>query len=604
MPATSPGRAAVIVGRPIWQIAAAIPLRRNLLVLTCLVFAGVAEGIGIATLLPLIAVLGDTGSKSNHLSQLILSVLDRLHIPHQPIALLSIIGGGLLLKAVLSLVALRQVGRAVADVGANMRLGLIDALLKAQWGFFVRQPVGRFSSALGEEASRAAEAYNAVTYMLALIVQAIIYILIAAIAAWQLALLSALVSFVMIGSLNRLLLVSKRNGKIQGERLRTMLSRLTDVLVGIKPMKAMARQARFNVLFLEDLKVIKNAARRAVFSHHTNRTLQEPILALCLTLGIFMALEVFHLQVGEVMVMSLLLAKTVSIVGKAQQELQNVYAAEGGYWAVHDTIVEAQAHVEAVGGAQGVPTFERDVQFKNISFDFGDRRILSEVSFDFKAGEIVALTGTSGAGKTTLVDLLLGLHLPKSGDILIDGVSLSEIDVTRWRALTGYVPQELMLFHDSIATNVTLGEDRFSREDVEYALQASGAWTFVSELPQGMDTIVGERGTLLSGGQRQRIAMARALVHRPRLLILDEATSALDPVTEALIVRNVCALARDRGIAVLSISHHRAWITAADRVLQLDRGHLTIERNEASPTVVSLLDRQVKHDSSEGPRRG
>jgi ATP-binding cassette subfamily C protein len=571
--------------RPIWHIAQAIPMRRNLLVFGSIVFAGLAEGIGIAALLPLIAVLGDEGSKTNALSRIILRGLDQLHLPHDPAVLLAIIAGGMLLKSGLTLLALRQVGGAVAEVGASMRLSLIDELLAARWGFYVRQPVGRFSHALSDEASRASSAYEALAQMLSQGTQALIYLTIAAVAAWQLALLSIVVSTIMLGTLSRLLTSARRSADKHGHRLQTMLGRLTDVLVGIKPMKAMARHARFNVLFLEDLKIIKRAARRQVFSHHTNRALQEPILALCLALGIYIALKVLKLPVGEVMVLSLLLAKTVATVGKTQQELQNIYRNESGYWSLHDTITEARAQREIDQGTRA-PHFIHEVEFRGVNFAFENHLVLREASLRFAAGDIVALTGSSGAGKTTLVDLLLGLHTPNSGQILIDGVPLAELDVKRWRAMTGYVPQELMLFHDSVLMNVTLGESRFTRDDVEHALRQAGAWDFVCSLAQGMDTIAGERGTLFSGGQRQRIAVARALVHRPRLLILDEATSALDPATEALIVKNVCELARDHGLTVLSISHHPAWMKAADRVISLKGGQLTETlQTQAAPDI-------------------
>ena len=586
MSAASPSQHDNPSSRPIWRIAAAIPLRRNLVVFSSIVVAGLAEGIGIAALLPLIAVLGDSGSKANALSQLILRGLDYLHLPHEPVVLLAIIAGGMLLKAGLTLLALRQVGRAVADVGASMRLNLIDALLSARWGFYVRQPVGRFSNALSDEATRASDAYDALVQMFSQAVQALIYLLIAAVAAWQVALLAIVVSVIMVGTLNRLLMSAKRNAHKHSLRLQAMLGRLTDVLVGIKPMKAMSRHARFNVLFLEDLKVIKKAARRQVFSKHTNRALQEPILALCLSLGIYIALKILNLPVGEVMVLSLVLAKTVSTVGKTQQELQNVYRNESGYWSLYDAIAETRAQRETAQGAQQ-PSFARDVEFRGVGFAFGERSVLRDTSFRVSAGEIIALTGSSGAGKTTLVDLLLGLHTPTSGDILIDGVSLAEIDVMRWRAMTGYVPQELMLFHDSILMNVTLGESQFTRDDVESALRDAGAWDFVCSLPQGMDSIAGERGTLFSGGQRQRIAVARALVHKPKMLILDEATSALDPVTEALIVSNVCTLAREHGLTVLSISHHPAWMSAADRVFSLKNGQL-VEDLRAQPIAKAL----------------
>lgn len=568
----------------IWRIIRSIPARRNIAVLIAIVFAGAAEGLGIATVLPLVAVLGDDASKSNALSQTILGVLDSLHLPHDPLLLLGIIAGGLLTKAGLTLLALRLIGRAVADVVALLRLELIDTVMSARWSFYVRQPVGRFSAALSGEAQKAGEAYNAMTQMVSQSIQASFYLLIAAIAAWQVALLSVLVSAVMILSLNRLLVASKRSARLQTARMRSLISRLTDALVGLKPMKAMARQARFNALFMEDLKAIKKTIRRQVFAKNTNKALQEPILAVCLVTGIYFALKVFAMPVGEVIVMGLLLTKTVSVIGKAQQELQNIYANQSGFTAVYEVIDDASREREVANG-KFAPTFDRQIRFRDVSFAFGERQILRHANFTVNSGEIVALTGPSGAGKTTLVDLLLGLQLPSQGNIAIDEVPLTDIDLLKWRGQTGYVPQELMLFHDSIFANITLGEPQFSHADAERALRQAGAWEFVANLPEGIDTIAGERGALISGGQRQRIAVARALVHTPKLLVLDEATSALDPQTEALIVRNVCQLARDTGLTVLAISHHPAWVDAADRVLRLDGGHVSESLREPSRAV-------------------
>jgi ATP-binding cassette subfamily C protein len=557
--------------RSLWQIAAAIPPRRNAIVLLSLVAASASEGLGIATLLPLIAVLGDQGSGGNQLSRLILGAIDSVGLPRAPIVLLMLISVAMLLKSVLALVALGQVGRAVADVGAGVRVRLIEALLRARWSFFIRQPTGRFANALGEEASRAGDAYDAMMHMLSLGVQALIYLTIAAIASWRLALLAIIVCVFMLGSLNKLILASKRNSAIQNEQLRRLLSRLSDVLGGIKPMKAMARQSRFSALFMQDLNVIKVAVRRQIFAAHTNRSLQEPILALSLTVGIYVAIEVIHMQIGEVMVMSLLLAKTVSTVGNVQHELQNVFRHESQFWGVRQAIDEAEAEREIFQGTK-VPMFTQEIAFDRVCFAFDERVILRDASFSIRPGEVVALTGASGAGKTTLVDLLLGLNSPQSGSILIDGVAMPDIAIEKWRQGTGYVPQELVLFHDSILANVTLGDPIYSRADVSRALAAAGAQEFVDQLPQGMDTVVGEHGAALSGGQRQRIALARALVTRPKLLVLDEATSALDPATESQIVGNVVQLVHDTGLTVLAISHHPAWVAAADSVLHLKGG--------------------------------
>ncbi|MDB5968155.1 MAG: transporter related protein [Hydrocarboniphaga sp.] len=554
-----------------WRFSGLISPRRNFAVALCVVFASLADGFGIATLLPLISVLGDGTGKTSPMSRAILDLLQTLHVPTNPALLLCIVVGGVLTKGALMIVALRQIGGAVADVAAKLRIGLVEALLRARWSYYVRQPVGRFSNALGAEANAAGDAYNAAMQMLSQLVQAVVYLSIAALVSWRLALFTLLVSGIMLGSLNRFLLAAKRSAKLQQKLLRSILGRLTDVLIGIKPMKAMSRQARFALLFDRDLKQVRKASRRQVFSKNVNKALQEPILAICLSLGIFVALRVLELPIGEVIVMSLLLAKTVLVTGKAQQELQNFYANQHALKSVREAVNESTAAREETYGG-GTPTLERGIEFRNVSFGYDERATLRNLDLQIGAGELIALTGPSGAGKTTLVDLLLGFHRPQKGEVWIDGVPMADLDLMQWRSLIGYVPQELILFHDSIAANITLGEPRFSDEDVERALQAAGALDFVRSLPQGTATIAGERGSALSGGQRQRIALARALVHEPRLLILDEATSALDPETETLIIDNVARLVRDRGMTVLSVTHHPAWLKLASRVLRLESG--------------------------------
>lgn len=549
--------------------------RRSIAVGLCVVVASLADGFGIATLLPLMSVLGDGSGKSNGVSRVVLDTLDVINLPPLPSVLLAIVVGGVLLKGALMVLAMRQIGNAVADIAAGLRLGLVEALLRARWAYYVRQPIGRFSTSLGADSIAAGEAYNALMQMLSQGVQAIIYLAIATIVSWKLALFTLMVSALMLGTLHRFVLSAKQSARVQQELLRSTVGRLSDVLTGIKPMKAMARQARFALLFDRDLKDIRKAARRQAFAKTVNRALQEPIMAICLTSGIYAAMRVLHLPIGEVIVMSVLLAKTTLTFGKTQQELQNFFAAENGLLAVRNAVVEARVEQEVDRGGDAT-TLERGIEFRDVSFGYNQQLTLQNVDLSIRPGEVIALTGPSGAGKTTLVDLLLGFHRPQSGDVWIDGKPLAKIDLLQWRSLIGYVPQELILFHDSIAANLTLGEERFTEQDVEQALRAADAWDFVQRMPEGIQTVAGERGSALSGGQRQRIALARALIHRPKLLILDEATSALDPETEGLIVRHVRHLANEQGITVLSVTHHPAWLSVADRVVRLEAGTLRI----------------------------
>jgi ATP-binding cassette subfamily C protein len=196
--------------------------------------------------------------------------------------------------------------------------------------------------------------------------------------------------------------------------------------------------------------------------------------------------------------------------------------------------------------------------------------VLKDVTLQVPAGAITTLIGQSGSGKTTIADLILGLYPADTGAVTIDGVDIRDIDIAKWRSMIGYVAQEIILFNDTIRANVVLGDSTLDDARVHEALRAAGLSEFLQQVPEGLDTKVGERGFKLSGGQRQRIALARALVGKPKLLILDEATSALDPTTEAEICETVAAQAGQ--VTVLAITHQPSWVGRADRIYMVENG--------------------------------
>ncbi len=219
------------------------------------------------------------------------------------------------------------------------------------------------------------------------------------------------------------------------------------------------------------------------------------------------------------------------------------------------------------------PVFERFIEFKQVGFSYTDgKEVLSDISFTIRKGETVALVGPSGAGKTTITDLLARFYDVTSGSINLDGVPINTMKQDDLRRLIGVVNQENILFNDSIRNNILLGNLNASREEVELALKAAYAHDFVSEMVLGVDSEVGERGGRLSGGQKQRLAIARALLKNPEILILDEATSALDSQSEKAVQLALEKLMKNRTSII--IAHRLSTVTHADRIIVLDRGRI------------------------------
>jgi len=567
------------------RIFARTSLFRRVAVIGCLALSSFAEAFGLASALPLLAFAIDpsgAAADNSAVNRAILSILSLLHLPANIYLLAGMVLAGFVMKALLNLIAMRYVGYVVAEVATSFRTRLIDALLAARWSYFTRQPVGRFTNAIANDAARGAEAYNFLAVMLAGAIQLVTYLLLALLVSWAVCLTSLLLGLIMSVSVTSLVRTTRRAGRKQTRQTRALTARLGDTLTGLKPLKAMARHVQIARMFELDVSKLNRALRKQVLSKAILRNMQDVIQATFMVVAFVIAVMVWKLPITEIIVLAVILQKTSAQFGKVQQQYQETLQRESAYWAMEDIIAEAVAAREPHGEG-GVPTLERSCRFDRVSFAYGDKPVLEDISLVIPAARVTTITGLSGAGKTTIADLLLGLYQPDSGTIVVDEKPLETFDFERWRALVGYVPQEVILLHDSIAMNVTLGDPAFDETAVEAALKAAGAWDFVRALPEGMRSIVGERGTLLSGGQRQRIAVARALVHRPKLLILDEATSALDPATEAAICDNLRELSRETGLTILAISHQPAWVAAADEVYRLaDRRLVEPERRPST----------------------
>jgi ATP-binding cassette subfamily C protein len=561
---------------------------RTALMLVCLLLAGAAEGLSVSAALPLIGMAASPGllalpaAGSSGIGASVSSAIHAIGAEPTPGVLILLVAMGIALRAALVLLADKQVGYTVAHMATDLRLALIRALLRSRWQYYVHQPIGVYATAVASEARRASAAYLHATTLMALVIQAAAYVAVGLLVSWPATLVALLVTLLIIGILNRLVRAARRAGARQTTVARSLLKRLTDTLQSVKPLKAMGREALVTPMLEGETRQLERALRREVLSSEAMRALQDPLMIGFLAIGLYATQTRLQLPLATVIVLAVVCGRIIAALGRAQKEFQRMAACEAAFWSLRATIAQAEGAREQTRGT-GVPSLQRAIALRAVGFAYDGDAVLTNASLAVPARTLTAIVGASGAGKTTVADLIIGLLQPQAGAVLIDDVPLDTLDAARWRALVGYVPQETFLLHDRLGTNVTLGDPTLSPADVEAALRAAGAWEFAAALPQGLDTIVGERGARLSGGQRQRIALARALVRRPQLLILDEATAALDPVTEAEVCRTLVQLKGE--MTILAISHQGPLIDVADHVYRVAAGRITpVQPRAAEPT--------------------
>ena len=546
---------------------------RPWLVLACLLLAGLAEAGSIGTLLPAASSVLDSGANGNSGAGLaIKSFIEGLGIPASLENLLIIVVSLMVLKSVLAFAALSYSGITSARVAINLRRRLIKAIFDARWSFYAEQSGGRFANAISNDATRASDAYQFAAIVVAGIIQLLAYASVAVFIDWRIALLGGVAGAVLYLAMNSLLRISKRSGYKQTDRVSNLTVDMIDMLNNIKALKSMDR---YGLMVLGLSGLLKRIKRSLVVIQLAKQGVvqgSDALIVLMTGAGAYAAYTYLHTTLPEMIVTGIVFFQIVSNLSKLQRQIQNAVVIESSYVRTMELIKRAEEQKESHIGTAAAK-LGAGCKFEGVTFAHGTTPVILNATFDVPANKITVLQGPSGSGKTTLIDLLIGLNTAQKGRILIGGQPIETIDIKAWRQSIGYVPQELMLFHDTIHENISLSNPDISADAVLAALDQAGAMEFINAMPEGIETDVGEMGGRLSGGQRQRIALARALVTNPKILILDEVTSALDPETEAEIVSNIASL-RGR-YTIIAITHRPAWTKIADRLYTISKGHVS-----------------------------
>ena len=568
------------------------PLQRTIILVGVFV-ASIFELIGFAIIIPLLSIMSPEsdmpmGGRRGAIHDALESAFNAVGVPMNMMTLLLAILLFMVIKAVISIGVTRYVASVMARVNTRARLDVIRTLMHARWSFYARQRLSRLVSAAGESSNAFGEAFQLSTDLVIAFLRISIYLLICYIIAPAMVLVAAGVAVIMAVSYGALVRQSKRAAKGQSRAMSRMKADLTDVFIGIKSIRAMGRQAQMSTLLAKDSDALDKSMRSRVLSAEYAEELQAPIIAICLVLGLLGGSTLLHLSGHELLLAGLLLVRLVNTFGFVQRGAQRLMTAQVWLSAARTLVENAAASQEQLTGTKA-PDPAAGIRFEDVTFKHADgRELLSKVDFAVAPGAITTLIGPSGVGKTTTLDLIIGLLPPRAGKLFLGGVDSTEVDLVKWRQVIGYVPQEVTLFHDSVRNNVALGEERFSDEEVWRALRAAGADDFIEAWEDGLDHVVGERGQMISGGQRQRIALARALLHRPAILILDEATTGLDSESEDGICARIRDMVKNEGLTVIAVTHGESWRRMADSIYKLSDGNILAVEPGAPAEVVPI----------------
>ncbi|MET1025527.1 MAG: ABC transporter ATP-binding protein [Dongiaceae bacterium] len=566
--------------RNIFRIFFHTGYHRQVIVLGALLLGSLAETLSIATLWPIISLASNSEQTSNKLvARIVTDILTFLHLPILLGTLLGFMIVMMFVKFILTMTGMVFVGRAVASLATQLRLQLIDAIMRARWGFFTSQPTGRFTTAVSTDADRASTAFKQSGLVLAKLAEILAYFIGALFISWQFSVAAVAVSIILWLAVSRYMRMAKRAGQGKTKYNQRLAGAVTEVLTNIKALKAMNRHGHIAAVFDTDISKLSKALKRESYSNAAIVALQEPLLAAFLVGGIYFGYNYFNLRFEALIATIWLLRRIAAQISDIRAGMQGVLIDSSAFWNSVALIKETEREVEQLHTGKPI-TLKHEASFQDVGFAYPSRDVMQHINMEIRAGEVTTVIGPSGSGKTTIADLLVGLHQPGEGRIMIDGVALQEVDLPQWRSRIGYIPQDNILFNDTVANNITLGDTNVDRQRIETALKLAGAWQFVSRLPAGLDEVVGVRGNLLSGGQRQRLSIARALINDPSLLILDEATSALDHETAIEICESVRSLAGQR--TILAITHQPLWIDAADRIYEMQGGSVSLAERHSS----------------------
>lgn len=537
------------------------------------------NGVSTLLILPiLLELLGQSAEYAESLPPILqqfISVFDGLPENTRLPAMAASVVAVIVFKSLSAYASSLTAGTLNRKLAMSLRRQGLRLLLDVDLGYFARTKIGDLINQLNVEVNRTTIAIRNLIRIVVVLITIGVFLVLLILTSWQLTLIST-VTLSSVTLLNQFIVKrSKSLGKELSKISKAYSSRIFEVLSGIRLVKSTANEER-EYKYLDAIIIERESAEfnsQLIFAGIApfNEIINILALMLIAMLGRLAFSNQLELFSSSLLTYLVILFRTLPYIGQLNSQ--------------RSTLANTSASVEVITqllrrddkpfmprGAQPYRSLEKGIHFNQIRFSYPghEQEVLQGIDLFLPKGQTLALVGSSGAGKSTLADLLPRFYDPTSGTIELDGVDLKTIDLQSYRSSLGIVSQETFLFNASVRENLLYGRPDATETELMEAAKQANAYEFIENLPQGFDTMIGDRGVLLSGGQRQRLAIARALLQDPDILILDEATSALDTVSERLVQNAIDDLSRNR--TTLVIAHRLSTVHEADQIAVLERG--------------------------------